>query len=152
MRNPHNIYYSPGSNSGGSAAAVAAGVATFGFGEDGAGSVRIPASFCGVIGLKPDHDLGKDWASGSASLEIFAPSVLDTTAMLKCALNDPLFDLQWQEARNLVHNSPRIAVSYDFGVKQFTKPYVHAAIECAVKHLTDRGYSVQTVGAIDRLC
>jgi amidase len=55
-RNPWSPEYSPGGSSGGTAAAVAAGLAGVGLGSDGAGSIRIPAAFCGLFGLKPQRD------------------------------------------------------------------------------------------------
>ena len=54
-RNPWNPAFSPGGSSGGSAAALAAGMATLATGSDIGGSIRIPASFCGVVGFKPPY-------------------------------------------------------------------------------------------------
>jgi amidase len=54
-RNPWNTDYSPGGSSGGAAAAVAAGLAPVAHANDGGGSIRMPSSACGVVGLKPSR-------------------------------------------------------------------------------------------------
>ncbi|MEB1808920.1 MAG: Asp-tRNA(Asn)/Glu-tRNA(Gln) amidotransferase GatCAB subunit A [Bacillaceae bacterium] len=57
VRNPWKVNYSPGGSSGGSGAALAAGLATLATGTDTFGSIRVPASMCGVYGLKPTYGL-----------------------------------------------------------------------------------------------
>ncbi|MFL0239625.1 amidase [Mycobacterium sp. SMC-17] len=55
-RNPWNPDYAPGGSSGGSGTAVAAGLAAVAMGSDGMGSIRIPATWCGLFGIKPQRD------------------------------------------------------------------------------------------------
>jgi len=52
-RNPHNPEYYCGASSSGTGAAISSGIVPCGIGSDGGGSVRIPAAFCGIAGLKP---------------------------------------------------------------------------------------------------
>jgi amidase len=55
-RNPWNTEFTPGGSSGGTGAAVAAGLAPLGLGSDGGGSIRIPSGWCGLFGIKPQRD------------------------------------------------------------------------------------------------
>lgn len=56
-RNPWNLLFSPGGSSGGAASATASGMCFLAVGSDGAGSIRAPASFCGLVGLKPSNGI-----------------------------------------------------------------------------------------------
>jgi amidase len=87
-RNPWNTAHSPGGSSGGSAAAVAARMVAVGHAGDGGGSIRIPASACGLFGLKPSRgrvsmgpDVGEAWA-GLVARHVVSRSVRDSAAML----------------------------------------------------------------------
>ncbi|MGH7761970.1 MAG: amidase [Candidatus Dormibacteraceae bacterium] len=71
--NPWRAGITPGGSSGGSAAAVSAGMATVGMGTDMGGSIRIPASCCGIVGLRPSPDRVRSEISDPAGLSVIAP-------------------------------------------------------------------------------
>jgi aspartyl-tRNA(Asn)/glutamyl-tRNA(Gln) amidotransferase subunit A len=79
-RNPYDLDKTPGGSSGGAAAAVAAGLGPLALGTDGAGSVRIPSAFCGVVGLKASFGRVPAWpASPFGSLSHVGPHARSVT-------------------------------------------------------------------------
>jgi len=87
-RNPWDLTRSTGGSSGGAAAAVAAGILPVAHATDGGGSIRIPASCCGLVGLKPTRgrtplgpDVGEGWGS-MATAHVVSRSVRDSAAFL----------------------------------------------------------------------
>lgn len=87
-RNPWNLDHTPGGSSGGAAAAVAARYVPMAGASDGGGSIRIPAAYCGLFGLKPSRgrisegpQVGEGW-EGAVCTHVLTRSVRDSAAML----------------------------------------------------------------------
>ncbi|HSN06115.1 MAG TPA: amidase, partial [Candidatus Angelobacter sp.] len=88
-RNPWNPAMTPGGSSGGSAAALAAGMVPIATATDGGGSVRIPAGLCGLVGLKPTHGAVGRWpAADWIDLSTYGPmaTTVDDVRLLLCLM------------------------------------------------------------------
>jgi amidase len=98
-RNPWDLERTPGGSSGGSAAAVAAGMLPVAHGNDGGGSLRIPAACCGLVGLKPSRgrvsrgpDLGESFLSADG---VLTRTVAETAALLDVLAGYEVGDATW---------------------------------------------------------
>ena len=156
-RNPWNTDRTPGGSSGGTAAAVAAGLGPLSVGTDGAGSVRIPAAFCGNVGLKPSFGRVPAYPLSPfgtvAHLGPHAMSVRDAALMMNV--------LKQPDARDWTSLPPdardytvgledgirgwRIAYSPTLGYAKNIHPEVAAAVKTAVDTLQALGAEVEMV-------
>jgi amidase len=155
--NPWNLAHSTGGSSGGSAAAVAAGIVPLAHATDGGGSIRIPASCCGLVGLKVSRGRitqGPDGSDGMLGLSVdnvVTRSVRDTAAVLDFAspldYGDPYFappapdsflDGSRRKPRRL-----KIAVSFKNLQGRAFHPDVAAAVRKAAKRCEDLGHTVE---------
>ncbi|OBK93995.1 amidase [Mycobacterium asiaticum] len=155
-RNPWNLQRTPGGSSGGSAAAVAAGVVPCAGANDGGGSIRIPAACCGLVGLKPGRGLtplGPATAEamhGAAVQGVVSRTVRDTAAMLDVISGGEPFGpylpgLPDEPFASQVGQDPpklRIGVRVPSAINPKPHAEAFAAVEATVRALTDLGHHV----------
>ncbi|MDK3256751.1 amidase [Blastococcus capsensis] len=164
-RNPYDTSRSTGGSSGGSAAAVAAGLVPVAHASDGGGSIRIPASECGLVGLKPTRarisqgpDVGESWA-GATTDGVVTRSVRDTAAVLDLISGrmpgDPYVAPPLPRALAEEVGAPvgRLRVGLldaDPGEQYLDDPACRAAVERAGRLLSELGCDVEagTPGAM----
>ncbi|MDO4716238.1 MAG: amidase family protein [Propionibacteriaceae bacterium] len=155
--NPWNEDYSPGGSSGGSAAAVAAGLVPVALGADGGGSIRIPASCCGLIGLKPERGrispapASEHWY-GLVSLGALSRTVADT-ALVCDVLAGTMPTDRWRPtplprplAEDVAAGPGRLRICWTLapvlpGLE--TDPEVSAALTSMVGRLSGLGHQVE---------
>lgn len=156
-RNPWNLEHTSGGSSGGAGAAVAAGIVAMAHGSDGGGSVRIPASSCGLFGFKPTRArlpdgpyAGEGWA-GMAIDGFLTRSVRDTAIMLDaCAgadLGAPYWAPPLAEGHAQAISRPprrlRVALCDTSLTGSPIDPQVRAAVHAAGRMLENLGHLVE---------
>ena len=158
--NPHNINTVAGGSSGGVASAVASGSAIFGIGSDTGGSVRQPASFCGIVGLKPTYGLISRYgliAMGSSfdTIGIMANTVHDVALVLNEACKyDPKDSTSLNLKKKLDYSKFNDVSKLKVGVLKFSDDGVEKnvmnAFSNSIKDIKKLGCSVKEV-TIDHL-
>ena len=156
-RNPYDLSKTAGGSSGGSAAAVAAGIATMASASDGGGSIRIPASCCGLFGLKPTRarvpvgpDIFEVWG-GLGVLHALTLSVRDSAALLDATAGPARGDsyaapVQPGRFLDQVTQSPgrlRIALVKAMSPAQAPDPVCEQAVHDAAKLCESLGHEVE---------
>jgi amidase len=156
-RNPWNTDHTPGGSSGGSAAAVAAGVVPAALGSDGAGSIRIPAAWTGLVGIKPQRGRVSTWPDAEAfnGLSCYGPlarGAADAALMLDAARGNVPADLHkppepsepFAAAAAREPGRLRVAVSFTtpFGLANKLDPEHRAAVEAFAERLAGLGHEV----------
>jgi len=159
-RNPWHPEHTPGGSSGGAAAAVAAGVVPAAIGSDGAGSIRIPAAWTGLVGLKPQRGRVSTWPDPEAfnGLSVYGPltrSVADAALLLDATYGNVPADLHRPQPPSepfavAAAREPgplRVAISFrtPFGVPNGVDPEHRAAIEGFALQLADLGHEIVRV-------
>jgi len=148
--------YSAGGSSGGAAAAVAAGIVPIAHGSDAGGSIRIPASLCGCVGLKPSRgrvSMGPQYDEGSFGLSVNmvqTRTVRDTAAMLDCIgipqPGDPFVIAQPRQPYLSEMGAATGCLNIAFSTASLTGEAVHPetakAVEQTAKMLEDMGHRV----------
>jgi len=135
--NPHNIAHIPGGSSGGAAAAIAYGAVAAGLGTDTGGSVRIPASLCGVFGFKPSYKRLSTRGIFPLSRRFDHPGILGAT-LEDVAMLAQVFGL----AATIGEKSPRVGIIEAIAPIP-TDGVVSTAFAAAVKNI-EREFHTQT--------
>lgn len=110
-RNPWNLAFSPGGSSGGSGASLAAGSTTLANGSDIGGSIRIPASFCGVVGFKPPYGRVPEYAPFNLDHYCHEGPMARTVA--DCALLENV--MAGPDPRDVVSLRPKLRIPSELG-------------------------------------
>ena len=159
-KNPHNLDYSPGGSSGGSAAAVASHQVIAAIGSETAGSIRQPAAWCGVVGLKPTYGRVSRWgliamASSTDSPGPITKTVEDAGILLNAlagkdkkdatSSDKPVNDYQ---SLDLTPNEITIGIAKEYFLEDMDKE-VKKIVNQKIEGLKKLGFKIKEVSLLD---
>ena len=153
-KNPYDFSRVPGGSSGGSAAAVAAKMAIYSLGSDTGGSIRQPASFCGVVGLKPTYGAVSRYGliAFASSLDQIGPlskTVEDAKIVFEAISGEDPFDstsvrINKREKANQELKEIRVGVPKEYFVKGID-PEVENRVKEAIKKIESLGFKIKEI-------
>ncbi|MFO8098859.1 MAG: amidase [Salinibacter sp.] len=158
VRNPHDPERVPGGSSGGSAAAVAAGLCHAALGSDTGGSVRQPAAFCGVVGLKPTYGRVSRFGlvAFASSLDVIGPltnSVEDAATILTVIAGEdpndstsaPVDVPDYTDALTGSVEGLQVGIPTEYFASEGLDPAIQEVVEAQVDRLADKGAEIKEV-------
>ena len=155
-RNPWNTKLTPGGSSGGAAAAVATGLGPIGVGTDGGGSLRIPASFCGVFGFKASFGRVPNWPGSGGAILRHIGTITRTVADMAASL-DAMAGPDPGDLLSLPRNSVSFSAEFENGIRgkriaycpdlgyATVEPEVAAICQQAAKRFAEAGAIVDEI-------
>ncbi len=158
VKNPHDLTKVAGGSSGGSAASVADDMCVYAIAEDTGGSIREPASFCGVVGLRPSY--GRNSRYGimpmASSLDTVGPitkTVEDAALVMEAIAGQDALDAttvadpveKYAEALGKISKDLRVGVPKEYFEMQGIDPEVRKIVESKIESLKNQGFKIMPV-------
>ena len=159
-RNPWNLKHSPGGSSGGASALTAAGINPFNHGNDGGGSIRIPAAHTGLVGLKPSYGRIPQHPADSPFADVVSQGVLARTVLDTALALNVLAGPDPRDWRSLPEDPRDYTVGLDGGVRGWkiglsldfghvpADPEVRELVATAARRFEQLGAHVEEVGPL----
>ncbi|MDD3531977.1 MAG: Asp-tRNA(Asn)/Glu-tRNA(Gln) amidotransferase subunit GatA [Candidatus Shapirobacteria bacterium] len=159
-KNPHDTNRTPGGSSGGSAAAVAADMAPAAIGSETAGSIRQPAAWCGVIGLKPTYGRVSRWGVIAMASSLDCPGPITKTVADAAFIYNLLAGPDDHDATTIKSPAPKIPIKKTLPEKKLTiglpkeyfslaKKEISQKIIALSKQLKKSGHQIREISLLD---